>query len=682
MNILNSKTALGIKAAAIVFATLSIYNQDLTIVANDALRSELMSHILAVPFLFAYLIYRKRKVLRATIPFKSPTTKGKTIQTHEIVGALLCLTAFLFYWHGSYTFNPLEHHMVSLPIFTAGLVLAIFNPETLKVLAFPLAFLLFLVPPPLEILYTAGTTLSTISSEAAYTVLKTIGLPVTLTSEYETPVIILTKPGTAPISFAVDIGCAGLYSLTGFTIFAVFVAYIARGASWRKAAIFLAGLPLIYALNITRIITIVSIGFLSTVEVAMQAFHLLGGWVLIFAGTLILLTVSEKVFKIRLFTSNPRLTRCNYCNQNPESEQHFCGACGKILNPMKINLSRTDLGKIIIVGMAAILIMNLQVPVFALTEGPAEVTIQTLGGEQTTTEILPEIAEYTTRFIYRDTRFEEIAKQDASLTYGYVPTDKSGTDVWVTIEVAKTRSSLHPWEVCLITYPLTHGYEPKATQLDLRDVQILQNPPITARYFAFQDIKSNGTQVVLYWYGNAYFNTGESLEQEHVKISLIAFPSSPEDVPMVEDELLPFAEAIASYWEPIRTWSQISLLISQNGITLMATTIASLATLLTYQITKGIQRERSNRKIYDNLALEEEKLILQAVHQAKKERPTTNRIALHYEKLAGKPVELNTLTRRLQEAGEVGLVKQVIASEEDEPILTWKNQFAIYRSRH
>jgi hypothetical protein len=39
-------------------------------VANEAVRSEPMSHILAVLFLLAYLVYRKRRMLRATIPLE------------------------------------------------------------------------------------------------------------------------------------------------------------------------------------------------------------------------------------------------------------------------------------------------------------------------------------------------------------------------------------------------------------------------------------------------------------------------------------------------------------------------------------------------------------------------------------------------------------------------------------
>lgn len=41
----------------------------------------------------------------------------------------------LLYWHGSYTFTPLEYHILTLPIFAAGLTLILFNPQTLRQVA-------------------------------------------------------------------------------------------------------------------------------------------------------------------------------------------------------------------------------------------------------------------------------------------------------------------------------------------------------------------------------------------------------------------------------------------------------------------------------------------------------------------------------------------------------------------
>ena len=66
-----SSLILGLKIVTITGAVLAIFNQDLTIIANDALQTEFMSYILAIPFLFAYLIYRKRKMLRAVISLEN-----------------------------------------------------------------------------------------------------------------------------------------------------------------------------------------------------------------------------------------------------------------------------------------------------------------------------------------------------------------------------------------------------------------------------------------------------------------------------------------------------------------------------------------------------------------------------------------------------------------------------------
>ncbi len=75
-----------------------------------------------------------------------------------IVGILLCAIAVLAYWFGSYTFTPLEYHMLTLPILASGLILILFGSQTLKQLAFPIVFLFFLTPPPTEILYSVGST--------------------------------------------------------------------------------------------------------------------------------------------------------------------------------------------------------------------------------------------------------------------------------------------------------------------------------------------------------------------------------------------------------------------------------------------------------------------------------------------------------------------------------------------
>jgi exosortase len=669
-----SSLALTLKVATLAIAALAIYYQDLTIIMNDALQSEITNYMLVVPFILAYLIYRKRKMLRAVIPIENRNQPKQTKHIPTIVGLLLCTAAITFYWYGSYTFTPLEHHMATLPIFAAGLTLILFNPQTLRQASFPIAFLFFLTPPPAEILYALGSTLSVISSEASHTIVKALGVPSTLSSEYGNPTITITRPDGSTIPFAIDIACSGIYSLIGFVIFATFIAYITRDKTWKKVAIFLIGLPLIYALNIIRITTILLIGYQYGEQIALQIFHLIGGWTLIFLGTLLLLTIAEKALKTNMFLKPPSIQPCPKCNSAENQKESFCLHCGRLIKYPKINPKKQDIAKIATIALAVALLLSIQAPVFALTEGPAQIIIQTPTGEQGNTQILPQMQGYTLEFVYRDKAFEEKAKQDASLVYAYVPKDETKAPIYVAVEIASTLSSLHRWETCLITWPQTHGYQPKVTQLELKDVQILQNPPIIARYFAFQYTSTNQTQTVLYWYETATFTANNTAQQKHVKISLIAYPRTPEETPTIEDQLLPVAEAIANYWQPIKAWTQIALTISQNGPTLTAATATLLAITLAYQKLQNRRERKSNIQLYNKLS-EHDKLVIQAAQRAPKGNELTiNAIASRYKILAGRNIEIEELIKKLNETEKVGLIKKDITSYGDEPRLTWKTK--------
>jgi exosortase len=663
---------LGLKTATLIVATLALFGQDLAIIFIDALQSETTSYILAIPFLFAYLIYRKRKMLRAVIPLENKNQSKETRHLPAIAGILLSVTAILLYWHGSHTFTPLEYHVLALPIFVAGLILLIFNPQTLRQLAFPICFLIFLIPPPSEILYALGATLSVVSAEASNAIVNALGIPSTITSEYGNPTIIVTRSDGTTIPFTVDIACSGIYSLIGFLIFAVFIAYIIRDKPWKKFALILVGLPLIYLLNITRITIILILGYHYGEALALQAFHLLGGWILIFLGTLLLLAISEKIFKTQIFANTAQ--DCSLCNPKPKTKQDFCHSCGRILKPQALRIRKVDITKMVAITASIILLMSIQAPVFALTEASPLIIIDTPSGQQFSTTILPQVPDYTLIFWYRDTEFEEKAKQDMSLIYFYSPINQSKEPVWVAIEIASTLSSLHRWETCLITWPLTKGYQPKVTQIELKDIQLTENPPIISRYFVFQYIATNKTQAVLYWYETATFTVNSTSQQKHVKISLITYPESIEDLPNIENQMIPLATAITNYWQPIKAWSQITMLISQNGANLATATSAILiATLIFYHLENRRQR-RANTNAYQKLSMQN-KQVVDAVRQTgKTTTPTLGNIAKNVRKAIGKNINKTQLLQELSELEKLDIIKSVISNQQDEPIQTWKTQ--------
>jgi len=665
---------IALKASVIMIAVLLIYFQDLNIIFNDALKDESASHILVIPFLFAYLVYRKRKMIRATISFEAPEQPKNTKHFETLSGILLCINSTLLYWYGSSTFSALEYHAVTIPIFVSGLTLILFNSQTLGQLVFPVVFLAFLTPPPSSLLYGFGSTLSVISSEASNTIVNALGVHSIISSDYGNPVIILTRPDQSTMGFMVDIACSGVYSLMGFLIFAAFVAYITRDKMWKKTTIFLMGLPLIYLFNITRISIILLIGYQYGEQLALQIFHLIGGWTLIFIGTLLLLSISEKILKIKLFTK-PQIPVCPECSSNVlNMMQDFCPNCGKLKNNPKINLKKQDIAKIAIITSAVVLLLLIQVPVIALTKGPAQIITTTPKGEQGNIQLLPQVQGYNLQFIYRDTQFEQTAGQIASLMYLYNPLDSTKYPIFIGIEIASARSSLHHWEDCLLydAYWQTLGHQPPVKQIDLKDIQILQNPPITARYFAFQYVKSNNTQAVLYWYGTSIFTINNTAQQENVKISIVVYPKNSSDIPAVEEQLLSFAKEIVNYWQPLKAWSLLALILSQYGDRLTMAVSSLLAIPVIFTAYEKRNEKLKNSILYQKLSLMNKQIIDTIQLTEKTATPTFQNIYSKYIQNITGNVTKEKILNTLVEAEKTGLVSDQIANCQDEPVQVWK----------
>ncbi len=177
--------ALALKTFTIVAATVTLFYKNLTQILAYALQNKTAVYIFAVPIIFLYLTYCKRKMLRAVTPLNTHDTPSNTRNTPLITGILVAATALLLYMQGSYihtpfdahnyTFVPPNYHILAMPIFAAGLILILFNPQTLTQLALPIASLFFLTQPSNNtqaivllasfILLSAGATIYLLASE-------------------------------------------------------------------------------------------------------------------------------------------------------------------------------------------------------------------------------------------------------------------------------------------------------------------------------------------------------------------------------------------------------------------------------------------------------------------------------------------------------------------------------------
>ena len=354
----------------IVVILLVVYWQDLSVLANEALQNEAVSHLILVPFLVSYLLYRKRDTVEASISLENLQSRLGFPSLNEIIGSALCLSAFLLYWYGSFTFYPLEYHIASLIIFISGTTLILFNTKTLTAIIFPILFLIFLIPPPSNITYSAGALLGNLNAQASYTILKTLGIPVTLSSSYGPPTLMINNPSGHPLEFAIDLACSGIYSLLAFTMFAAFVAYIARGSIIKKVVLFPLGFLTLQILNILRISLTGLVAHQFGKEMAMTIFHIFSGWLLIFLGTLLLLIIAEKLMHLQILGRQNKHESCSECNDSSKNREAFCTTCGKFLKKTQSKISKRFWIKISALLLASsVITLSIQAPVFAFAQG-------------------------------------------------------------------------------------------------------------------------------------------------------------------------------------------------------------------------------------------------------------------------------------------------------------------------
>ena len=276
-----------IKFLAWLIIPIVAYFQDFSQVFSLTLSDSEAQYVFIVPFVVAYFFYRRRKAFTVSRPSK---------HLHDLLGIALCILSLFIYVMGSYSFYTLQLHLVSLPIFVAGITLLIFSADVLKMLAFPVSLLMFMNPFPLFFMDVFGGSLMSSDGALASAVLD-IFIPIQVVYE---PIVILTTNTTAgeTIQFSLDAGCSGIYSLTAFLFLAVVFGYFTRGAIIKKVLYGVLAVLVAYFLNVLRIVITVILGHFYGLTLATEFFHSVGGTVLAFIGTLLLLTVGCKLLKL------------------------------------------------------------------------------------------------------------------------------------------------------------------------------------------------------------------------------------------------------------------------------------------------------------------------------------------------------------------------------------------------
>ncbi|MBI4436475.1 MAG: exosortase/archaeosortase family protein [Candidatus Omnitrophica bacterium] len=214
-------------------------------------------HGFLIPFVSLYLVWRKRKEIATIVP--SPSRWGLPLL---ITGLLVHLVSALIKVYFTSAFSIL--------LTVTGLVLFLWGKKMLRAAAFPIIFLLFMVPFPLVVVGTATVRLKLFAAMCATHVLHAIGFPALQKGH-----LIYMKNAVV----AVEDPCSGLRSLLSLLTLGVLFAYLKQASFPRKTLFFLSSIPIAMIANIVRIILLAGIADIYGVEAALKFFHDFSGFV-------------------------------------------------------------------------------------------------------------------------------------------------------------------------------------------------------------------------------------------------------------------------------------------------------------------------------------------------------------------------------------------------------------------
>ncbi len=252
---------------------LGCFSQPLYVLIGFAVHSELHSHILLIPFISFYLIWGKRSVLT----LDSRPLRALALVPLVIGGGIIAL-GFLSNANGGIeSVNYLISNTLACLAFFWGGCLFFFGFATLRIIAFPLLFLIFVVPLTTSAEAGLQRFLQVNSAAAAHLLFQFFGTPVLQQGTT------FQLPG---FSFEVAPECSGIHSSLVLFITSFPAGYLLLRKVWSRALLACFVVPLAIIRNGFRILVIGELCVHVSPEMIHSYIHRHGG-PLFFAGSLI-----------------------------------------------------------------------------------------------------------------------------------------------------------------------------------------------------------------------------------------------------------------------------------------------------------------------------------------------------------------------------------------------------------
>jgi exosortase len=179
---------------------------------------------------------------------------------------------------------------ISIPIFVAGAVLYFLGPVFLRELAFPIAYLIFMIPIPGGFTEIVSFPLRMLATNLSKEVAGWFGVQVYGSGMH----IEFGQPrGTEWLQLEVADPCSGLHSIMAIKALHAIFAYTTQLRLGWKWFLFLCALPIALLSNLARIVGIILIGAYWSRDIAVGLFHTYSPFILYPVALLILISIGR-----------------------------------------------------------------------------------------------------------------------------------------------------------------------------------------------------------------------------------------------------------------------------------------------------------------------------------------------------------------------------------------------------
>jgi exosortase len=260
-----------------------VYGQVLSRLVQDWRTDDNYSHGFLILPLAAYFVYERQSHLRS-LPARPKPVLGCLV----LAGSLLLLTAGTL---GSEFFLTRVSFIGAL----AGIVLFMAGAAHLRLLAFPLAFLLLMIPIPAILFNQIALPLQLVASRVGESLMSLAGVPVLR----EGNVIIL-----ATTTLEVAEACSGIRSLISLLSLGIVFGYFMDARPGVRTGLALATIPLAIVTNAMRVAGTGLAAHYWSPAAAEGFFHTFSGW-LVFVTAFAMLMLIARLLKILLPNPQP-----------------------------------------------------------------------------------------------------------------------------------------------------------------------------------------------------------------------------------------------------------------------------------------------------------------------------------------------------------------------------------------